>query len=83
MVKNKERGITLISLIITIIVMIILSGITISSLKKSKMIYSPDIVTGFSKNIVTDTEKNVNDVNSGKWSNVINKKGIEKPVGER
>lgn len=83
MIKYKEKGITLISLITTIIVMLILSGITISSLKKSKMTSSPDIVQGFSKNIVTDTEKNVNKVNSGKWSNVINQKGIEKPVGER
>ena len=35
--KNSEQGITLVALIVTIIVLLILSGITIASFKQGKL----------------------------------------------
>lgn len=81
--KYNEKGITLFALIITIIVMLIISGVTINKLNKSQITSSTNIVTGYSKNIVKDTDEGVKNVNNGQWGNVITSKGIEKPVGER
>lgn len=81
--KYNEKGITLFSLIITIIVMLIISGVTINKLNESQITSSTNIITGYSKNIVKDTDEGVKDVNNGQWGNVITSKGIEKPVGER
>ena len=81
--KYNEKGITLFTLIITIIVMIIISGVTINKLNESQITSSTNIITGYSKNIVKDTDEGVKNVNNGQWGNVITSKGIEKPVGER
>ena len=81
--KYNEKGITLFALIITIIVMLIISGVTINKLNESQITSSTNIITGYSKNIVKDTDEGVKDVNNGQWGNVITSKGIEKPVGER
>lgn len=81
--KYNEKGITLFALIITIIVMLIISGVTINKLNKSQITSSTNIVTGYSKNIVKDTDEGIKNVNNGQWGNVITSKGIEKPVGER
>ena len=81
--KYNEKGITLFALIVTIIVMLIISGVTINKLNKSQITSSTNIVTGYSKNIVKDTDEGVKNVNNGQWGNVITSKGIEKPVGER
>ncbi len=81
--KYNEKGITLFALIITIIVMLIISGVTINKLNKSQITSSTNIITGYSKNIVKDTDEGVKNVNNGQWGNVITSKGIEKPVGER
>ena len=81
--KYKEKGITLFALIITIIVMLIISGVTINKLNESQITSSTNIITGYSKNIVEDTDEGVKNVNNGQWGNVITSKGIEKPVGER
>ena len=81
--KYKEKGITLFALIITIIVMLIISGVTINKLNESQITSSTNIITGYSKNIVKDTDEGVKNVNNGQWGNVITSKGIEKPVGER
>lgn len=81
--KYDEKGITLFALIITIIVMLIISGVTINKLNESQITSSTNIITGYSKNIVKDTDEGVKDVNNGQWGNVITSKGIEKPVGER
>lgn len=81
--KYNEKGITLFTLIITIIVMIIISGVTINKLNESQITSSTNIITGYSKNIVKDTDEGIKNVNNGKWGNVITSKGIEKPVGER
>ena len=80
--KYNEKGITLFSVIITIILMIILSGITIKSLQKKDILNVPNIVTEYSDNIISDTDEGVNTINNGIWTNVINQKGIEKPIGE-
>ena len=40
---KKERGITLIALVITIIVLLILAGISIATLTESKMFEKTDI----------------------------------------
>lgn len=81
--KYNEKGITLFALIVTIIVMLIISGVTINKLNKSQITSSTNIITGYSKNIVKDTDEGVKNVNNGQWGNVITSKGIEKPVGER
>ena len=81
--KYNEKGITLFTLIITIIVMLIISGVTINKLNKSQITSSTNIITGYSKNIVKDTDEGIKNVNNGQWGNVITSKGIEKPVGER
>lgn len=81
--KYNEKGITLFTLIITIIVMIIISGVTINKLNESQITSSTNIITGYSKNIVKDTDEGIKNVNNGQWGNVITSKGIEKPVGER
>lgn len=81
--KYNEKGITLFALIITIIVMLIISGVTINKLNESQITSSTNIITGYSKNIVKDTDEGVKNVNNGQWGNVITSKGIEKPVGER
>ncbi len=81
--KYNEKGITLFALIITIIVMLIISGVTINKLNKSQITSSTNIITGYSKNIVKDTDEGIKNVNNGQWGNVITSKGIEKPVGER
>lgn len=81
--KYNEKGITLFSLIITIIVMLIISGVTVKKLNKSQIMSSTNIIMDYSKNIVNETDSGVKTINNGKWSNVINQKGIEKPVGER
>ena len=81
--KYNEKGITLFALIITIIVMLIISGVTINKLNESQITSSTNIITGYSKNIVEDTDEGVKNVNNGQWENVITSKGIEKPVGER
>ena len=81
--KYNEKGITLFALIVTIIVMLIISGVTINKLNKSQITSSTNIVTGYSKNIVKDTDEGIKNVNNGQWGNVITSKGIEKPVGER
>lgn len=81
--KYNEKGITLFALIITIIVMLIISGVTINKLNESQITSSTNIITGYSKNIVKDTDGGVKNVNNGQWGNVITSKGIEKPVGER
>ena len=81
--KYNEKGITLFTLIITIIVMLIISGVTINKLNESQITSSTNIITGYSKNIVKDTDEGVKNVNNGQWGNVITSKGIEKPVGER
>lgn len=81
--KYNEKGITLFALIVTIIVMLIISGVTINKLNESQITSSTNIITGYSKNIVKDTDEGVKDVNNGQWGNVITSKGIEKPVGER
>lgn len=81
--KYNEKGITLFTLIITIIVMLIISGVTINKLNESQITSSTNIITGYSKNIVKDTDEGIKNVNNGQWGNVITSKGIEKPVGER
>lgn len=81
--KYNEKGITLFALIVTIIVMLIISGVTINKLNESQITSSTNIITGYSKNIVKDTDEGVKNVNNGQWGNVITSKGIEKPVGER
>ena len=81
--KYNEKGITLFALIITIIVMLIISGVTINKLNKSQITSSTNIITGYSKNIVKDTDEGIKNVNNGQWGNVITSKGIEKLVGER
>lgn len=81
--KYNEKGITLFALIVTIIVMLIISGVTINKLNKSQITSSTNIITGYSKNIVKDTDEGIKNVNNGQWGNVITSKGIEKPVGER
>lgn len=81
--KYNEKGITLFALIVTIIVMLIISGVTINKLNESQITSSTNIITGYSKNIVEDTDEGVKNVNNGQWENVITSKGIEKPVGER
>lgn len=81
--KYDEKGITLFALIITIIVMLIISGVTINKLNESQITSSTNIITGYSKNIVKDTDEGIKNVNNGQWGNVITSKGIEKPVGER
>lgn len=81
--KYNEKGITLFALIITIIVMLIISGVTINKLNKSQITSSTNIITGYSKNIVKDTDEGIKNVNNGQWGNVITSKGIEKPVGDR
>lgn len=81
--KYNEKGITLFALIITIIVMLIISGVTINKLNESQITSSTNIITGYSKNIVKDTDEGIKNVNNGQWGNVITSKGIEKPVGER
>ena len=81
--KYNEKGITLFALIITIIVMLIISGVTINKLNKSQITSSTNIITGYSKNIVKDTDEGVKNVNNGQWGNVITSKGIENLVGER
>ena len=81
--KYNEKGITLFTLIITIIVMIIISGVTINKLNESQITSSTNIISGYSKNIVKDTDEGIKNVNNGQWGNVITSKGIEKPVGER
>ena len=63
--------------------MLIISGVTINKLNKSQITSSTNIITGYSKNIVKDTDEGVKNVNNGQWGNVITSKGIEKPVGER
>ena len=63
--KYNEKGITLFSLIITIIVMLIISGVTINKLNESQITSSTNIITGYSKNIVKDTDEGVKDVNNG------------------
>lgn len=81
--KYNEKGITLFALIVTIIVMLIISGVTINKLNESQITSSTNIITGYSKNIVKDTDEGIKNVNNGQWGNVITSKGIEKPVGER
>lgn len=81
--KYNEKGITLFALIITIIVMLIISGVTINKLNESQITSSTNIITGYSKNIVKDTDEGVKNVNNGQWGNVITSKGIENLVGER
>jgi CHASE3 domain sensor protein len=81
--KYNEKGITLFALIITIIVMLIISGVTINKLNKSQITSSTNIITGYSKNIVKDTDEGIKNVNNGQWGNVITSKGIENLVGER
>ena len=81
--KYNEKGITLFALIITIIVMLIISGVTINKLNESQITSSTNIITGYSKNIVKDTDEGIKNVNNGQWGNVITSKGIEKLVGER
>ena len=81
--KYNEKGITLFTLIITIIVMLIISGVTINKLNKSQITSSTNIITGYSKNIVKDTDEGIKNVNNGQWGNVITSKGIENLVGER
>jgi len=81
--KYNEKGITLFALIVTIIVMLIISGVTINKLNESQITSSTNIITGYSKNIVEDTDEGIKNVNNGQWGNVITSKGIEKPVGER
>ena len=81
--KYNEKGITLFALIITIIVMLIISGVTINKLNKSQITSSTNIITGYSKNIVKDTDEGIKNVNNGQWRNVITSKGIENLVGER
>lgn len=81
--KYNEKGITLFALIVTIIVMLIISGVTINKLNKSQITSSTNIITGYSKNIVKDTDEGVKNVNNGQWGNVITSKGIENLVGER
>ena len=68
--KYNEKGITLFALIVT-------------KLNESQITSSTNIITGYSKNIVEDTDEGVKNVNNGQWGNVITSKGIEKPVGER
>lgn len=81
--KYNEKGITLFALIVTIIVMLIISGVTINKLNKSQITSSTNIITGYSKNIVKDTDEGIKNVNNGQWGNVITSKGIENLVGER
>lgn len=81
--KYNEKGITLFALIITIIVMLIISGVTINKLNESQITSSTNIITGYSKNIVKDTDEGIKNVNNGQWGNVITSKGIENLVGER
>ena len=81
--KYNEKGITLFALIVTIIVMLIISGVTINKLNESQITSSTNIITEYSKNIVEDTDEGVKNDNNGQWGNVITSKGIEKPVGER
>ena len=81
--KYNEKGITLFALIVTIIVMLIISGVTINKLNESQITSSTNIITGYSKNIVKDTDEGVKNVNNGQWGNVITSKGIEKTIGER
>ena len=81
--KYNEKGITLFALIVTIIVMLIISGVTINKLNESQITSSTNIITGYSKNIVKDTDEGIKNVNNGQWGNVITSKGIENLVGER
>lgn len=79
----KENGITLLILIITIVVMLILAGVTTQSIKKYKAVGIPNVIVEYSKNTISDTDQEIQNIQNGNWMNIINKKGIENQVGER
>lgn len=78
---KREKGITLQALVITIIIMLILTGVTVVSLGDS---YSGIIKAKkkeekkFDKELNT-TQRSVTDLNTT-WEDVTDKKGIEKEL---
>lgn len=69
--KKTEKGVTLLSLVITIIVMIILAGVVVNvSLTDSPTVESIKKMENSYYNQQTDTEEEVNDMVNG-WEDII------------
>jgi type II secretory pathway pseudopilin PulG len=71
LMKKTEKGVTLLSLVITIIVMIILAGVVVNvSLTDSPTVESIKKMENSYYNQQTDTEEEVNDMVNG-WEDII------------
>ncbi len=69
--NNNEKGITLVSLVVTIVVLLILSGVLVNvSIKQNPVIESVQEIQNDYYNEKTQTQQKVNKMVNG-WENVI------------
>ena len=80
---NNEKGITLVALIVTMLVMIILSGIVVTNVFSGEGLLNKKerIQAGYDEQ-VSNVQREINSIENT-WQNVIGRTGIENEYGSR
>lgn len=80
---NNEKGITLVALIVTMLVMIILSGIVVTNVFSGEGLLNKKerIQAGYDEQ-VSNVQREINSIGNT-WQNVIGRTGIENEYGSR
>lgn len=80
---KREKGVTLVALIVTMLVMVILSAIVASSVfSEEGLLNKKDRIQAGYDEQVSNVEKEIRNIDNS-WQNVIGRTGIENEYGSR